>query len=274
MSNPNIKALGHLLNYLNERNLSIASWTLKHEFPVLAAVQQGNLSLVKDLVASEWDVNDGPSIIRGPLPMAITNHDITIAQFLVRNRALEDLGDLFVPLRIAVLSGNMDKAEKVLQRQRKPPLKYTSSSLRLRVRHNFKEKHTLFLRASETSSSQSFQNIGVRLGSWIVMWRKGISAIRWLVRDRLPKSIDNVISIIVLAWAIQKLETYDSKEQSFLNDLNRWKRLAVRPKEVGLYNEIIVALWPKGKKMSDPEIKREIPEDRGILKAHLSVLMY
>ena len=79
-------------------------------------------------------------------------------------------------------------------------------------------------------------------------WNMGISAIRGMTKDRLPDNIDQVISLLSVASAMQTATMRTSNPASrddFLEDLDRWRSLAIQSEQRDLYDKIVFEMWGK-----------------------------
>jgi hypothetical protein len=220
-----------------------------HEkYPVASAARRNNWDIVHRLIAYGFDPNQGPSFMERPLPASIMCGQLEEAEYLLRNHATRDLGDQFYPLRDAIIRRNVADAQAVLKRPRF--LRVSSvETKRQTLQRNFLEVYRVFQSGSQTRGvSQEFKDFGASFDNHRFMWRKGMTAIRRLMKNRSPKSFQQVIGLLCVASAMRESfsshETFGSYDL-FIEDLDRWKHFAVLPHQQQLFDEIALSIWGK-----------------------------
>ncbi len=228
-----------------------AFYSHANTYALSCAAQAGNLGLITRLLMYGADPNDGPSFMKRPLQTAITHGQLETAKFFLQQRATADLGDLLKPLCHAVFQGNLAQARSILQQPRKlvaeiPKLSATSKYGPLRK--NFRLEHDIVLEKSYVSKYQPFRAIGAFFQDYRTMWKEGMSALRRLHKKRRPKDFNQVLSLLVIASAMRKTSISKDEfgsEDLFLDDLDRWRCLAIDEHEQALFDEIARVVWGK-----------------------------
>ena len=221
---------------------------LKEEMAISSAALKDDWKNVRRLVAAGYDPNYGESFMERPLAVAIMHANLEEAEFLLRNYAIRDLGDQFYPLRDAILRKNVQEAQAVLTRPRslKPPKVETK---RQTLQRHFHETHKIFKTGSQsTSVSQEFKELATEMDSHKRMWRTGMAGLRRLIKNRSPQNLQQVIGILCVASAMRKsIQSEDTlgNYDLFLEDLDRWRKLAIIPQQRMLFDEIAFAIWGK-----------------------------
>ena len=122
------------------------------------------------------------------------------------------------------------------------------------LNHYFRCEYNQLRRARQDSqASTALQAFGSRLKTHMSMWNIGISAIRGMTKDRLPKDIDQVISLLCVASAMQRTTTDASvfgNRDLFLEDLDKWRALAIPSEQTELFDEIVLQMWGKSPNMT------------------------
>ena len=262
-------------------NLSVARLLLQKETPLKDSVHAGDFEMVKSLWKYGIDLNDGPSFLERPLATAILNGRLEIARFLVMQGADADLGSTRDSLFDAVLGGDLQKASRILWEPRTLVTEdtpyYRRRSVFRRLRRLFKEEHAQFYNSSQNSSAgPAFQDVGNHLKEYKPMWKLGVKAIRQLGKNRPPRNLREVLSLIAIASAMRK--TINNPAQFgdydvFLDDFDIWRVLAVNPNQIDLYDEIVFNVWGKARIIETPEPIYDLPAELKHLTSLISCLV-
>lgn len=122
------------------------------------------------------------------------------------------------------------------------------------LNHYFRREYNQLRKARQDSqASTALRAFGSRLKTHMSMWNIGISAIRGMTKDRLPQDIDQVISLLCVASAMQRI-TIDASSfgnrDRFLEDLDRWRALVIPREQIELFDEIVLQMWGKSPSMT------------------------
>ncbi|KAH8665268.1 hypothetical protein BGZ60DRAFT_65910 [Tricladium varicosporioides] len=93
-----------------------------------------------------------------------------------------------------------------------------------------------------------FQQMGKELGNYEHVWERGIDTIRGLTTNQAPKSIEGVISLLLVTSAMRMTvagEDAFGDRNVFLADLGRWRSIIDLEAHQSLFDEIVLALWEK-----------------------------
>jgi hypothetical protein len=241
-----------------------------HEkYPVASAARRNNWDIVRRLVAYGFDPNQGPSFMARPLPVSIMCGQLEEAEYLLRNLATRDLGDQFYPLRDAIIRRNVADAQAVLKRPRFLRIS-SAETKRQTLQRNFLEVYKVFQNANQNRGvSQEFKDFRASFDNHRSMWRKGMTGIRRLIKNRSPKSFQQVIGLLCVASAMRESlsshETFGSYDL-FIEDLDRWKHFAVLPNQQKLFDQIALSVWGKRESLTRiPNLLEDQQEDRNRL---------
>jgi hypothetical protein len=238
-------------------------------YPMSSAAVKNDWDMVQRLVTYGCDPNVGPSFMERPLPVSVMWGRLEEAEFLLRNRATRDLGDQLDSLQEAVRRRNIAEAQAVLKRPRFLRTA-TAETKQQTLKRKFLEMHKVFQANSRRCSiSQEFKDFGARLDSHRSLWRSGMTGVRRLIKKRTPKDLQQVVGILCVASAMH--ESIPSEESFgsydlFVEDLNRWRQLAILPHQQELFDEITSAIWGKRESPTKtPYILDEQSKDRNRL---------
>jgi hypothetical protein len=234
---------------LRQADFDAARLLLSADFPMREAVMTSDLGLVQRLLCYEVDPNDGPRFMERPFQTAIMNGDLEIARYLMWRCNIADLGNLRVPLCLALRKGVLEEVQAILNGPRTlttHDINGPSATVMQILRENLRSEHNSFLAASlDTKASVGFQILGVQLQDYRTLWKMGISAMRRLRKDRAPSDFRQVISLLLVASAMRKtcsIEEFGDYD-AFLLDLRRWRCLAVEESHRDVFDELVFCLW-------------------------------
>ena len=93
-----------------------------------------------------------------------------------------------------------------------------------------------------------FQQVGKELENYEHVWERGIGTLRRLITNQAPKSIEEVIRLILVASAMRMTVTGEDlfgDRDVFLADLDRWRSIMDLEEHQSLFDEIVLAIWGK-----------------------------
>lgn len=227
--------------------------------PLAVAAEGGHLQIVQLLLEHGAYPNGGQGDSGTPLELAFKGGYFEITQLLLDHGA--DAGAYhrsLAPLTISDLAAYQDE---LMVKQKETAMAYR------RLRKLFLNEHRWFhISSQQNSASGSFLDIGARLGNYRQMWRTGIQALRQILANNLPDTLEQAVSFLHIVSAMQRFidgtEVIGSKD-AFLDDLDRW-RLIVPEQELSLYDEIVLAVW--GKEPTSHLADDSIHTDEDLLK--------
>ena len=251
---------------LQEQDYEAMKLMFQDSYPMSYAALINDWDMVQRLVKYGCDPNLGPSFIERSLAVSVMRGRLEETEFLLRNQATRDLGDQLYPLREAVLRRNIADAQAVLRRPRLLRLA-TIETKRRTLQRKFLEVYNVFQAGSQRNNiSQKFKDFRTSLDSHRSMWRNGMAGVRRLVKNRSPKDLQQVIGILCVASAMRESMPSDESFGSydlFVEDLDRWRQLAVHPHHQELFDEIASAIWGKRESLTrTPNVLDEQSEDR------------
>lgn len=240
---------------LRQSDFETARLLTSSDFPLRDAVLADDLQLVNLLLKYEVDPNDGPCFMERPFQTAINHSHLNIALSLWRHSNITDLGNLRAPLQLALLQRDLDQARAVLHQPRTltaDDFRGSSTTMMQVLRANLRVEHDRFLASSwKDAASLDYHNFGSKLQDYRTLWKLGISAMRRLRKDRPPSDFRQVVSLLLVASAMRKtcsIEEFGDYD-AFLQDLPRWRNIAVEESRRGLFDEIVLEVWGQDKSL-------------------------
>ena len=222
-----------LRNTIRNGDLSIARLLLQSPDPLKAAVEEGDMQSISKLRKYGLRCKGRTDL----LALAVTKSKPEIATYLLDLGAGIGLNCEERPFRDALLQNDLEAGRNILGR---------TSRFELLRKSLICDVGVFFEASQYESASDEFKNLGWRLREYRQVWRLGLAGFRRLRRRRLGKSLDQTMSIILVANAMRK-ETSDEfgKLDLFLDDLDRWREHAVMPEDLPLFDEAMFSFLGK-----------------------------